>query len=155
SFLPGAGWALVAGAFTAWLLMLHAVSWHTFAANSDAANAALAGHAMAHGNVLLTGWRLPVDTYWPMDLGLYAIYAAVAGVGPETVHVVPLATFVATLGMSLALAAQGAHEWRRIAGAGATFLIVGLPAHSLAHFVLQGPDHIATVFLCLGALLLL
>jgi len=144
-----------AAAVVALFAFLYANSWHTFPGNADDANAVLAGHAISHGNVWLHGWKLPADSYWPMDLGAYALFTAIAGIGPGAYHAVPTAIYVGVVVLATVMAAMDADGRARWVAVAVTFVIVGLPAPFLGYFVLQGPHHVGSLLLCLGVFALL
>src|SRR5437764_1860340 len=72
--------AVLALGVLAWGVLLWQVSLHVVGWIADDANAVLAGHAMAHGHVLLHGWELPCDPMWTVDL--FAFISVFPGIKP-------------------------------------------------------------------------
>jgi hypothetical protein len=138
-----------------WVGFLYALSWRTRLGNSDNANAVLAGHEMIRGNVLLRGWTLPADTYWPIDLPVFGLFTAVAGVGPAAQHGVPLLFATAVILLSAWLARRGRPPAPGWIGAGVVLVLLGLPHPLLTTFLFQGPQHVGTTLFCLLAFVLL
>src|SRR6516225_5851415 len=81
--------------------------------NSDAANNALQGWDMLHGNVLLHGWILGDATYYTLELPLYAITEALLGLHALTCYVVSVLTFLIVVACAAALAVTGSRGLAR------------------------------------------
>jgi hypothetical protein len=143
-------------AVIAWTVLTWAVSIHTFRSHSDSANAILAGRDMARGNLLLRGWALPSDSYWTIDIVLFALWALVRPVGPAAAHAVPLviAAGIVALGMWLtcSVARSRPAAWMAAALVAGT---LALPQPFWSMMFLQGPWHVGTTLWCLGAFILL
>ena len=54
--------------------------------NSDQASSVLEGYAMGHGNLLLSGWTLPSDSFVTSKLPLLALLEWVQGLTPQVVY---------------------------------------------------------------------
>lgn len=137
---------------TIWLTV---ASTHAYAPNSDGATVFLEGAAVGHGQVLLHGWSLSLDSFWTVDVLFYAFGISLFGAQPLLMHLVP--AFLEALCLLVGIFLVGSAQTRR-ASIFATVLLVtilGLPGHSAAYFLLQGPWHVATVLYCLIAALLL
>jgi hypothetical protein len=134
-----------------WVSFLYTLSWRARLGNSDNANAVLAGHEMIRGNILLRGWILPADTYWSIDLPVFGLFTAVAGVGPAAMYGVPLLLATAVILVGARLAGRGRPPAPGWIGAGVVFVLLGLPHPLLTTFLLQVPQHIGTTLFCLIA----
>ncbi|HEX4079554.1 MAG TPA: hypothetical protein VHX61_11865 [Rhizomicrobium sp.] len=64
------------------------------AQTSDSAQGFVAGHAIAGGNLLLSGWHFPVDDYYFTDAVPYAAFERLAGARPFLLALVPAVTYV-------------------------------------------------------------
>ncbi len=137
---------------TAWLSY---ASTRAYAPNADGATVVLEGSALAHGNLLLHGWSLSLDSFWTVDVLFYALGVALIGVQPLLMHLIP--ALVATLVIVAALALSGLGLARRARIFAAVFIVaaLGFPSHTGAYFLLQGPWHVVTTLYCLLAALLL
>jgi hypothetical protein len=63
------------------------------AQTSDSASGFVAGHAIAGGNVLLSGWHFPLDDYYFTDAIPYGLLEAVFGPRPFLLVLVPALTY--------------------------------------------------------------
>jgi hypothetical protein len=137
-----------------------AASAHAAAGNSDGATVILEGHAFVGGNLLLNHWALSLDSFWLVDVPIYALAVAIGGLRPEYLHLVPaiVGALVVLLGAWTA-AAPGhrliAGDRRRAiaatAGVGFVVVMLGLPTHAFALFFLMGPLHVVTTLWCMTA----
>src|SRR5580704_13729438 len=55
------------------LALLERASQHAFLGNSDGATVVLEGQSMSHGNAVLGGWDLSLDSFWSLDVVFYAL----------------------------------------------------------------------------------
>lgn len=151
----GAAVAVVVGIVVG-VVFLTGVARHTRYGSSDNANALLAGAEMFRGNPLLSGWELPANSYWLIDLPVFGLASIVFGVREILLHAVPAAIAVACIVAGTAVATTGRPTRRRWwVGAALLFVLLALPHHYLVLFALQGPHHLATALLCLVAFALL
>ncbi len=136
----------------AWLTF---VSTRAYAPNADGATVVLEGSALAHRNLLLHGWSLSLDSFWTVDVLFYALGVALIGVQPVLMHLIP--ALVAALCIMVASMLAGLGLTRRARVVAAVFVVaaLGLPGHTGAYFLLQGPWHVVTTLYCLLAALLL
>jgi hypothetical protein len=83
---------LVAGVTAA--ALFHALDLASrLAQTSDSAQSLVAGHAIARGNVLLSGWHLPLNDYYFTDTIPYAALEWLAGSRPFLLVLVPALTY--------------------------------------------------------------
>ena len=64
--------------------LLYSAAVHSLPMNSDGATVVLEGKAMSGGNLLLNHWGLSLDSFWLVDVPLYAIAVLIAGVHPSS-----------------------------------------------------------------------
>src|ERR1700722_14531274 len=83
----------------------------TYAENSDMANILLMGWDMAHGNLLLHGWRMSDVSFYPTELVQYALLESVLGLHMATAHVAAAMTY-ALVGLRAILLARGGASGR-------------------------------------------
>jgi hypothetical protein len=147
--------AVALAAFAAVVTLLALASAHGGAPNSDAATALLEGQAMAHGQLILHGWRLSSDSFWSVDDVLYLLASVVVGVRPVALYVVPavIAALVAVVG--IVMAADGRSRRAALAGGVVVTALVVFPSYDAEKFLLRGPLHVGTALLALVAFLLL
>ena len=147
---------VVVAAVAAWVAYLYALTWHAYGSHSDSANAARAGHDLVTGNPLLTGWKLPADSYWSIDLPVFGLLSVVFGLGPMIVHLAPLLIAVCAIGLSAACIHRRGRPsgWALSPGLVALGLLLGLPHAFLVYIFFQGPWHVGTAVLCLAAFML-
>src|SRR5438309_2838507 len=142
--------ALVALGALAWLLGVRHAAW-LWPGQSDSAAVVLLGQDMSQGNLALSGWLLPVDTYWLTDVPLYAAAVAVRGIVPGLIHDVPLLIYLGVIVSGILIARAGRPGTGGWAGAAVTFVLLGLLGPSAAVTLLHGPAHISTALACLLA----
>lgn len=73
------------------------------AQTSDSAQGFVVGHAVANGNVLLSGWHFPVDNFYFTDSVPYAVAEAVAGSRPCLMTIVPSLAYACSVLLALVL----------------------------------------------------
>jgi hypothetical protein len=149
--LVGAGLVIA----VAWMAFAHALSWHVRTGDSDTANAIFAGHDLVRGNLLLSGWKLPIDSYWSIDLPLIGVFTALFGTGAFVLHAVPVFIAGGVIGCGAALAGRGHRLPAALAGAAAVVIVLGLPHPLLVDNLYRSPYHVLTTFFCLVAFVLL
>ncbi len=142
-------------AFVGLVVLLDAISRHAVPGNSDGATVILEGQTFAHGNLMLRGWALSLDSFWLLDVLFYALFVAVVGIRPELLNLVPAVIAALVVVVSVRLATIGARRGPAIAAAVCVIGLLALPTQLLAYFFLQGPLHVATALWCLVAFLLL
>ena len=140
---------VVGGAF--YVLLLYAASIHAAPGNSDGATVILEGRALSAGNLTLKHWALSMDSFWLVDVPLYAIGVLLVGVRPELLHLVPSIVAFAVISVGAWIARFGRRGWAAALAVGALVVLLGLPNRALAANFLMGPLHVTTVLWCLGA----
>jgi len=148
-FVSGLGLIGALGAL-AWLLGVRHAAW-LWPGQSDSAAVVFLGQDMSQGNWALSGWLLPVDTYWLTDVPLYAAAVAARGIVPGLIHDVPLLIYLGVIVSAILIARAGRPGIGGWAGAAVTFILLGLLGPSAAVTLLHGPAHISTALACLLA----
>lgn len=143
--------AVASGSVAALIALLYAAAVHAFAGDSDGATVILEGRALSSGHVLLHGWALSLDSFWTIDALIYAAIERLVGVHWALLYLVPaiVAGLVIVLGAVLAREARPGAPG--VAAAATVVVLLGLPSHALAVFLLRGPLHIGTTLWCLIA----
>ncbi|HET9070439.1 MAG TPA: hypothetical protein VFN60_00880 [Acidimicrobiales bacterium] len=150
-------WLLAAVGVAALVTWLWVLTRHINAAgpNSDGATVVLQAEAVLRGNVLLHGWWLSLDSWWTLDVLVFAVVAGIFGPHPALLLVVPalIAGLVIAAGVILARRGQrGAAAW---AGGAVVVGILAFPGHVLASLFLVGPWHQTTTLCVLAAFIAL
>jgi hypothetical protein len=142
------GAAVAVAVVSVWLYL---VSVHANVANSDAATVMLEGAAMAHGNVVLHGWTLSLDSFWSIDALVYAVADLGGGLHPGLLYAGPavLAGLVVPLGVIMVR--QDRRGASVVVGSVVVVALLALPSHTLSAFLLQGPLHVGTALWSLAA----
>jgi len=132
-----------------WLLYLSSV--HSLPPSSDGATVVLEGKAMASGNFMLNHWALSLDSFWLVDVPIYAIAVLIGGVHHQLMNLVPAIEAAAVIVTGAWIAFRGHRLWAGVFAAGTVVMILGLPTHAFAGYLLLGPLHVATTLWCLIA----
>lgn len=149
---------LVAGALAAFagaVALLALASAHGNAADSDAATALLEGQAMAHGHLILHGWRLASDPFWSIDDLFYLVASVVVGVRPVALYLVPAVIAALVVAAGILIAAEGRSRAGGMAGAVTVVALLAFPTYMADRFFVKGPFHIGTALFALAAFFLL
>ena len=131
--------------------LLYAASNHAAPGNSDGATVILEGKALSAGNLTLKNWALSLDSFWLVDVPLYAIAVLFAGVRPQLLHLVPTLVALGVICIGAWIARFGRRGWAAVLAGGAVIVLLGLPTRELAANFLMGPLHVTTVLWCLMA----
>jgi len=134
---------------------LYSAAVHSLPMNSDGATVVLEGKAMSGGNLLLNHWGLSLDSFWLVDVPLYAIAVLIAGVHPQLMHLVPAVIAAGVVVTGVWIARRSLSKWSALFAAGTVVVILGLPTHAFTEFYLLGPLHVATTLWCLFAFIAL
>ncbi|MHB1987096.1 MAG: hypothetical protein ACYCSF_03800 [Acidimicrobiales bacterium] len=126
-------------------------SVHGAAGNSDGATVILEGKALAGGNLTLGHWALSLDSFWLVDVLLYAVAVLLAGVHPQLLHLVPAVAAGGAIAAGAWIAQHGRRGWAAVAAGATVVVVLGFPTHAFAEFFLMGPLHITTTLWCLIA----
>jgi hypothetical protein len=111
----------------------------------------LEGKAMIGGNFTLNHWALSLDSFWLVDVPIYAIAVLVGGVHHQLLNLVPAIVAAAVVAVGAWIAYRGHTRWAGVLAAGTVVAILGLPTHALAGYLLLGPLHVTTALWCLVA----
>ena len=145
-------WA-VTGA-TLFVVYLHAA--RTSAVTSDGASNALQAWDMLHGNLLLHGWQLSDVSFYPTELGQYALIEWLRGLSPDVVHVAAAMTYTLLILLAALLAKGKATGREAIVRCVLAAGIMLAPQAGNGIYVLMGsPDHIGSAVPVLLAFLLI
>ena len=114
------------------------------APNSDGVEKFLETQAILQGHILLGGWVLPEDSTYFTELPFDLFWAALKGVSPALLYLVPTTVFAVLLFASLALIARAvARPEQGWIAVPAGFALIGMP---LAFWpILANCSHIATI----------
>jgi hypothetical protein len=108
-----------------WILYLSSV--HSLPPSSDGATVVLEGKAMAGGNFLLNHWGLSLDSFWLVDVPLYAIAVLIGGVHHQLLNLIPAVEGAAVVGTGAWIACRGHRRVPGVFAAGTVIMILGLP----------------------------
>jgi hypothetical protein len=142
---------LVVLAGAAVLALLTSLSNHAVANNSDSSTVVLEGYAIVHGNPLLNNWSLSLDSFWTVDAPFYAIGYLLIGLRPILVNLIPALLGLLVIVFGAFVARDGVRGRAAIVAASTVAVVLILPNHALAYFLLQGPWHIGTTLWCILA----
>jgi len=142
---------LIILASAAVLALLTSLSQHAVPNNSDSSTVVLEGYAMVHGNPLLHNWSLSLDSFWTVDAPFYALGYLLVGLRPILVNLVPALLGLLVVVSGACIARDGVRGRAAVIAASAVVILLVLPSHALAFFLLQGPWHIGTALWCLLA----
>jgi hypothetical protein len=131
--------------------LLYVASNHAAPGNSDGATVILEGKALSGGNLTLKNWALSLDSFWLVDVPLYAVAVLLAGVRPQLLHLVPTLVALGVICLGAWIARFGRRGWAAVLAGGAVVILLGLPTRELAANFLMGPLHVTTVLWCLMA----
>ena len=126
------------------------------AQTSDSAQGLVAGHAVARGNLLLSGWHMPLDDYYFTDTIPYAALAWLMGPRPFLLAFVPALTYAAFVCTTLIVCLRPSRPLtENIEATAVVALLLAAPA-SIANWnpLLLSDMHLATVLYALIALAL-
>ena len=125
--------------------------------NSDAANNALQGWDILHGNFLLHGWIIGDATYYTLEVPLYAITEALLGLHILTYHVVSALTYLVVVACAAALAMADSRGLSRAARCLTVIAVMGSPLLTRpgVTLLLGVPDHTGTCAIMLASFLLI
>lgn len=127
------------------------------AQTSDSAQGFVVGHAVANGNVLLSGWHFPVDNFYFTDTVPYAVAEAIVGSRPDLMTIVPSLAYACLVLLALALCiCDGQAPGETLQAFALVVLLVGVPVWTGAwNPLLMSDMHGATLVAVLAVLALL
>lgn len=95
---------------------------------SDSAQSFVAGHAVVHGNILLSGWNVPKDDYFFTDTMPYAVLEWLVGPRPILLALVPALNYAAfALLVFLLLAWPAKRPLQSVENCAAVSLMLAIP----------------------------
>jgi hypothetical protein len=133
------------------LALLTSLSKHAVANNSDSSTVVLEGYAMVHGNPLLHNWSLSLDSFWTVDAPFYGLGYLLIGLRPVLVNFIPALLGLLVIVFGACVARDGVRGRAALIAVSAVTVLLILPNHALAYFLLQGPWHIGTALWCILA----
>ncbi len=119
--------------------------------NSDAATVVLEADSLLHGNLLLHGWWLSLDSWWTLDATLFALVMAVTGAHRFLLLAVPAAVVTSVVVLGVLLARRGLRGPAAWVGGALVVVVLALPGHALATQLLANPWHQTTILCALLA----
>lgn len=124
------------------------------AQTSDSVQGFVEGHAIAHGNVLLSGWLLPLDNYYFTDTIAYAAMEWILGPQPVLLALIPALTYALFVWAGLAVCVNRAQSTAGKVESGATAALMLAPSGWIGSWnpMLMSDMHFATA---VGALIAL
>jgi hypothetical protein len=146
-----AGWSLL-------VLLLFVAAWRQARQNgvqSDGASNALQAWQMLHGNLLLRGWHVTDVSFYTTELPLLMLIEAVRGLRTDVVAIAEAVNYTLIV-VCAALLAKGRARGRE--GVARALLAAGImfaPSMAASGWLLNDPDHAATVLWVLLALLMI
>ncbi|MGA3215792.1 MAG: hypothetical protein ABSD97_08920 [Acidimicrobiales bacterium] len=144
-------WSLCTLGFFGLIWLLYLSSVHSLPPSSDSATVVLEGKALIGGNFTLNHWALSLDSFWLVDVPVYAVAVLVGGVHHQLMNLVPAIVAAVVVAVGAWIAYRGHTRWAGVIAAGTVVAILGLPTHALAGYFLLGPLHVTTTLWCLLA----
>jgi hypothetical protein len=125
--------------------------------SSDDATGILEADAVLRGNVLLRGWTLSNVSFTTTDLPFYIAGVALNGMRPSLLRDVPVAVYMAAVGVAMLLARGPGRKrgGRPVLGMAALLVLLCLPAGGLAEIVTKGYIRVGTTLALFAAMLAL
>lgn len=126
----------------------------SLAQTSDSAQGFVVGHAIANGNILLSGWHFPIDSFYFTDSIPYAAAEAIAGPRLELMVVVPALVYACLVILALVLCVRpGEPLSANLEPVAAATLLFALPVWTgVWDPMLMSDMHMATVVAALASL---
>ena len=123
--------------------------------NSDSVQSYNEMLAIRAGNLLLHNWALATDNFLLTDLPAFMLTSFILGPGPRLIYLVPFFVFVLFLAACLLLIKEVATSRRdRVLGGYVVLMLLGVPYGLHYNFFFWSDFHIATLTICLYAVLL-
>ena len=134
------------------------LSYH-FKNDSDEAVMPLEAEDILSGNILLRGWTLPADHFYPIDTMFHLVVLLLGGTFRRSMHLVPAIIYTMIVLTSCYLVFLASKEkfskWEKFLGIISTFFFIAFPIQLAARWVSYSPDHIGTLLYGLIAILFL
>jgi hypothetical protein len=129
----------------------------TVPVTSDAANNVLQAQDLLHGNLLLHGWIIGDATYYTFELPVFALTAAIFGVGSVVPHVASVVVYLLVIASAIALARIGSRGLAAAVRTGIVLAILAIPlvyASGVA-LLIEKPDHTGTAAITILAFIVI
>jgi len=150
-----AAYALTAALASCGLLALYAKIFAAYPLTADQCNVLLAAMDFCHGNWRLSGWTLPPDNFWGLELPLTALVWSVTHNAVETLRLVPAINLLVLLAAASAFVARTARPGARYALLPlAAFIFLPVAGKNIAFFYAASPCHVLTIACILAEILL-
>jgi hypothetical protein len=126
------------------------------AQTSDSAQGFVVGHAIAGGNVLLSSWHFPIDSFYFTDSLPYAAAEWIVGSRPFLLALVPALEYALFVILAIVVCVRPAQPLKRnLQSASAIALLLAIPVWIGAwNPLLMSDMHMATTLAAFGALVL-
>lgn len=149
------GWMAGAAAGGVVLLatLLYLYGLHADWSNADLVRGLIQGSDMAHGNVLLNHWYSGADSFWTLDLVLFALGVTILGTQIIVLHLVSALVWSLVIVVSIRIASEGLRGRAAAAAGGTVLAVLALPAMPLVAILSQSMMHGVTTLCALGAFL--
>jgi|GEM_PF-4349826 len=144
--------AVIVAVFTPFL---NSIATRYVPGDSDGATPILEAMSVLHGNYLLHGWSISLDSFWTLDVLFNALMIKIVGFGPSLLTLTPSLIAAAVIGVAVLLAYETGHKLLGLVGPLTVIICLGLPSPDLSYYFLQGPWHVATTLYCLIAFVVL
>jgi hypothetical protein len=131
--------------------LLYNAARRTVSAESDMATLLLEARSFLDGHLLLGGWRMLYDSFWTVEVPLYAFGVLVGGLTPVLLYLVPAVLAALLLVASALIAKQDRRGAPAIAAVVTVVALIGLPSNVWAVLLLHAGWHIGTMLFCLIA----
>jgi len=138
-------------ALCAVVAVLDRAAVRSIAPNSDAASLVLEGQSVLHGNLLLHGWALSLDSFWTSEVPFYAAAVLVVGVHGVLLALVPAVLLGLVTAVGLMIVADGRPWPAAVAGGVVVVAFLDVPVHALAEYLLLGGAHVGAMLWSLVA----
>jgi hypothetical protein len=155
NFWRVAAYALAAAVALCVLLALYARIFGAYPLTADQCNVLLAAIDFCHGNWRLSGWTLPPDNFWGLEIPLTALVWSVTHNAVETLRLLPAINLLVLLAAASVLVARTARPGARYALLPlAAFIFLPVAGKNIAFFYAASPCHVLTVACILIEILL-
>jgi hypothetical protein len=135
---------LLSGLGALGLFFAYYLQSRTVAVRSDGGSVALQAWDMLHGNLLLRHWHMSDVSFWPTELGQYALLEAVHGLGPGVVHLGGAMTYTLLLVLAAVLAAGRVTGREALVRVLIVLAVMVAPAAAASPTLLLTPDHLGS-----------
>lgn len=148
-------WSLLIAAVLALTAFYSVFKQHVMGGTSDETTPILQAQSMLHGDPLLGGWRLKLESFWLEDDLFYAIGILLFGVSPVLYHIVPALIAALLVCLAAALSRTPGSKAARVSSIATVVVLLGLPGGVWGTVLLQSAWGIGSILWCLAAFALL